>query len=91
MLKKMFEILFPKEFKKFQKAFEAGVWEEADPGPWLGHAIVYKLQVDAHLDQRDMNPTASFPCGYYTGGELQVPQLPTKFTYVAPLYMPILF
>lgn len=76
----MFKILFPDVFEKFQVAFDAGAWLTEDPGPWLGHAIVYKLQVDSHIDQRDMNPTASFPCGFFTGGEMQVPQLPTKLT-----------
>lgn len=76
----MFKRLFPDIYQKFQAAFDAGVWLSEDPGPWLGRAIVYKLQVDAHLDQKDLSPTASFPCGAFTGGEMQIPQLPTKFT-----------
>lgn len=76
----MFKKLFPDVYDKCQVAFDAGAWLSEDPGPWLGRAIVYKLQVDAHLDQKDMNPTASFPCGSFTGGEMQIPQLPAKFT-----------
>lgn len=74
----MFRVLFPTLYDTFQKAFDAGVWLEEDPGPWLGRAIVYKLQGDLHLDGRDCSPTASFPCGYFTGGEMMVPQLGAK-------------
>lgn len=79
MLGIMFKNLFPQIYTEFQAAFDAGAWTKADPGPWSGRTIIYKLQVDVHLDQRDMSPTAPFPCGYFTGGELQVPQFPTKF------------
>lgn len=78
----MFRVLFPEIYQEFQAAFDAGVWEREDPGPWLGRAIVYKLQVELHVDQQDLNPTASFPCGSFTGGEMVVPQLPTKFRCV---------
>lgn len=78
----MFEGLFPDLYEKMQPAFKAGVWFEEDPGPWLGRAIVYKLQVEGHIDQNDMSPTASFPCGYFTGGEMQIPAVPVKLTCV---------
>ncbi|KAJ7861146.1 hypothetical protein B0H14DRAFT_2743132 [Mycena olivaceomarginata] len=45
---------------EYTKAFKAGVWEPADPGPWIGRAIVYKLQVSEHVDGLDDGPTASF-------------------------------
>ncbi|KAJ7788027.1 hypothetical protein B0H14DRAFT_3162834 [Mycena olivaceomarginata] len=41
---------FPTYYAKYTSAFKAGVWETADPGPWLGRAIVYKLQVGEHVD-----------------------------------------
>ncbi|KAF8240877.1 hypothetical protein L208DRAFT_1230812, partial [Tricholoma matsutake] len=77
----MFEEIFPSVYAQYRKAFDAGVWLEEDPGPWLGRAIVYKLQVMLHTDQNDAGPTVSFPCGFFHGGEMQIPQFPGKFTY----------
>jgi hypothetical protein len=69
----------PQVYKKYQAAFDAGVWETADPGPWIGRAIVYKLQVLVHRDGKDDGPTASFPVGDFEGGEMYVPDLCAKF------------
>jgi hypothetical protein len=77
-LKAYFTVAFPEEFPRYQKAFEAGVWINEDPGPWLGRAIVYKLQVEAHQDRSDGGPTAIFNVGQYTGGELCLPDLEIK-------------
>jgi hypothetical protein len=43
---------------------------EKDPGPYLVHAIMYKLQVMPHLDGLDGGLAASFPMGLFTGGEM---------------------
>ncbi|KAF8235452.1 hypothetical protein L208DRAFT_1376516 [Tricholoma matsutake] len=43
VLATIFKELFPKEYEEFKAAFEAGVWLEDDPGPWLGRAIIYKV------------------------------------------------
>lgn len=75
----MFEELFPQVYEEYQRAFDAGVWIEEDTGPWLGRAIVYKLQGLVHTDAKDLSPTASFPCGFFTGGAMIVPQLGAKF------------
>ena len=74
----MFEQLMPDYYQRYREAFEAGQWIESDPGPWLGRAIVYKLQVALHKDKQDVGPTASFPVGYFTGGEMLLPQLNAK-------------
>ena len=79
MLATIFKELFPKEYEEFKEAFEAGVWLEEDPGPWLGRAIIYKLNGLIHVDTNDKSPSVSFPCGKYTGGEMMVPQLDAKF------------
>lgn len=79
MLATIFEELFPKEYEEFKEAFEAGVWLEEDPGPWLGRAIIYKLNGLLHTDTSDKSPSVSFPCGEYIGGEMMVPQLDAKF------------
>ncbi|KAF8057189.1 hypothetical protein FPV67DRAFT_1430549, partial [Lyophyllum atratum] len=76
-----FQKLFPAEYARFTKAFDAGVWTSEDPGPWLGRAIVYKLQVELHVDNGDDGPAVSFPVGYFDGGEMLVPSLDTKFSY----------
>jgi len=78
----MFEVLMPECYHKYKAAFDAGVWIKGDPGPWLGRAIVYKLQVCLHKDSHDGGPTASFPLGYFSGGEMLVPQLKAKLSYV---------
>lgn len=74
----MFMVMFPKLYKEYQEAFDAGVWISDDPGPFLGRAIVYKLQGKLHKDRHDYGPSASFPVGLFTGGEMKFPQLQTK-------------
>lgn len=46
----MFKAVFPEEYIKYQSAFDAGVWLQNDPGPYLGCAVVYKLQGLLHRD-----------------------------------------
>jgi hypothetical protein len=78
----MFRAAFPEWYNKYRDAFEAGVWLPKDPGPFLGRSIVYKLQGKLHKDQHDLGPSACFGVGDYTGGELILPQLGVKFSYV---------
>jgi len=74
----MFEATFPDIYKEYKAAFEAGVWVQEDPGPFIGRAIIYKLQSKLHKDSNDVGPSASFPVGYFNGGEMLLPQLGTK-------------
>jgi hypothetical protein len=74
----MFKAIYPDLYDKYTEAFKAGVWEEADPGPWLGRAVVYKLQVTLHNDGKDDGPTASFATGSYAGGHMLLPDLLAK-------------
>jgi hypothetical protein len=76
----MFRVAYPAYYEKYRLAFEAGVWEEADPGPWLGRAIVWKLQVYPHRDGLDAGPAACFPMGSFEGGQLYLPDLRLKFS-----------
>lgn len=76
----MFEVSFPGWYKRYREAFEAGVWLREDPGPFLGRAIIYKLQGRLHKDENDLGPSASFGVGDYTGGEMLFPQLSAKFS-----------
>jgi hypothetical protein len=74
----MFEATFPDLYKEYKAAFEAGVWVQEDPGPFIGRSIIYKLQSKLHRDKNDVGPSASFPVGYFGGGEMLLPQLKTK-------------
>lgn len=77
-LSEYFEFLFPAAYAKFRHAFRAGFWVKEDPGPWLGRALIYKLQGSLHVDDKDAGPTASFPCGFFDGGEMIVPEFDIK-------------
>ncbi|KAJ2932938.1 hypothetical protein H1R20_g4175, partial [Candolleomyces eurysporus] len=68
----MFETVFPDWYAKYRKAFDAGVWVPGDPGPFLGRAIIYKLQGRLHRDRHDLGPSACFGVGSYTGGAMKV-------------------
>lgn len=87
----LFKVAFPKEHKRYAEAFKAGRWECSDPGPWLGRAIVWKLQVLPHRDGLDGGPTAIWNMGIYTGGELYLPDLGLKLRPVIQYYTLILF
>lgn len=86
ILAAMFRTLLPDVFKRYHDAFEAGIWELDDPGPWLGRAIIYKLQTKLHRDQKDAGPTVGFPVNSYSGGSLQLPDLMATFMCVPPFH-----
>jgi hypothetical protein len=77
-----FKAVFPEWYDTYQDTFEAGVWFADDPGPFLGRAVVYKLQGRLHRDRHDVGPSVSFPVGQFTGGEMVFPQLDLKLQYV---------
>jgi hypothetical protein len=76
----MFQAAFPEWHRKYSMAFAAGVWLRDDPGPFLGRAVIYKLQGRVHKDHHDLGPSASFGVGLYSGGEMLFPQLKAKFS-----------
>lgn len=78
-----FKVLLPDTYKKFKAAFKAGKWVRGDPGPWLGRAIIFKLQSSLHVDDKDEGPTVSFPSGHFEGGKMIVPETPVKLSYVS--------
>ncbi|KDR65806.1 hypothetical protein GALMADRAFT_148389 [Galerina marginata CBS 339.88] len=80
-LAECFKVAFPDIYTKYQKAFDAGVWNESDPGPWIGRAIVWKLPVLIHQDGLDDGPTAAFNVGSYKGGEMYLPDIRVKLAY----------
>jgi hypothetical protein len=79
LLSAYFKKAFPEYHKKYSEAFEAGRWSQVDPGPWLGRALVYKLQVLPHVDGLDNGPMACFSVGYFTGGDMHLSDLGLKF------------
>lgn len=67
-------------YHNYRQAFQAGRFfdEETDPGPFLGRALVWKVQVEPHVDTKDKGPSAMFNSGYYKGGALYYPDLKLK-------------
>jgi hypothetical protein len=80
LLGSMLKVSWPEDYKLYRQVFEAGKFQPDNEGAWLARAIVHKLQVDVHRDGLDPSgkPTASFPMGYYSGGELYFPDLGLK-------------
>ncbi|KAF6755585.1 hypothetical protein DFP72DRAFT_762481, partial [Ephemerocybe angulata] len=76
-----FKMCFPQYFEKYDKAFKAGQFNFSDPGPFLGRALVWKLQVNVHQDGLDDGPAGILPSGYFDGGELYLPDLKLKLSY----------
>lgn len=71
--------LLPEQYEKYQEAFEAGVWfADEDPGPFLGRAVLWKLQLRMHKDKADAGFSISVPFGAFTGGYMIIPQLHAK-------------
>lgn len=69
----MFETVFPDIYAKYREAFEASIWFSEDPGPFLGCAIIYKLQGCLHKDCQDVGPSVWFLAGSFPGGEMLFP------------------
>ncbi|KAJ7159111.1 hypothetical protein C8R43DRAFT_860828, partial [Mycena crocata] len=78
-----FKVLFPEEYAKYEKDFSAGRWlsTDEDPGPFLGRAIVYKLQSHVHRDGLDCGPSVTIPIGFFKGGAIYFPDLDAKLAY----------
>lgn len=81
LLAAMFRESFPAFYWKYRRAFQAGKWTVVDPGPFLGRAIVWKLDVCPHQDGLDEGPAVIFPMGDFSGGECYLPDLKLKLTY----------
>ncbi|RXW19334.1 hypothetical protein EST38_g6528 [Candolleomyces aberdarensis] len=81
LLAAMFKVAFPDWYSRYREAFDAGVWIPNDTGPFLGRAIIYKLQGRLHRDRHDLGPSACFGVGSYIGGAMKIPQLNAKLAY----------
>ena len=69
---------FPDIHADYSKAFQAGAVFEADPGPWIGRAILWKMQTDGlHFDTND-GYTADTAFGNFKNGYLELPQFQVR-------------
>jgi hypothetical protein len=62
-----FKAVFPDLYNLYQDAFKVGVWFADDPGPFLSHTIVYKLQGQLHKDCHDVGLQCHFLWGNTLG------------------------
>ncbi|KAJ7751085.1 hypothetical protein B0H16DRAFT_839413 [Mycena metata] len=76
----IFKELFPAEYETYAKDFAHGAWIREDPGPFLCHVTVYKLQVFLHRDGLDGGPTVTFPTGYFKGGAMIFTDVRAKYS-----------
>lgn len=75
----LFKVAFPDVAQKYAAAFKKGEWQMVkDLGPFWGQALVYKMPVDVHQDGLDDGLLAMFPCGFFTEGRLDFPDLGIK-------------
>ncbi|KAJ7201413.1 hypothetical protein GGX14DRAFT_371243, partial [Mycena pura] len=64
-----FRGIFPDWHERYSKAFQAGCSLPGDdPGPFIGRAVIWKVQVLVHLDGLDAGPVATTPEGSFRGG-----------------------
>lgn len=74
------KVLLPENYARYQQAFESGHFYklDVDPGPFLGRAVIWKMQLGLHKDMGDVGHSVSFGFGSYTGGHMIIPQLNLK-------------
>ncbi|KAF6755994.1 hypothetical protein DFP72DRAFT_1067298 [Ephemerocybe angulata] len=80
-IRSRFKLAFPEYFGPYDEAFLAGQHNMTDPGPFLGRALVWKMQVLPHQDGLDEGPAAIFPSGYFEGGVLSITDLNLRLAY----------
>ena len=73
-----FKRVWPNEFAKYQTAFQAGRWFDIKDCVFLGHAIVYKMQVRQHRDGLDRDICAILATGSYEGAHAIFPDIRVK-------------
>lgn len=77
-LRDIVKTLLPDAYAEHDEIFQAGKFFHNDPGPFLGRAVMWKLQMKLHKDLGDKGWTISFPVGSFTGGHFLIPQLDLK-------------
>ena len=80
-IEELFKLAVPSVHQRSAPVFKAGVWVKDDNAPWIGQALVWKLQVDCHWDGLNEGPAAMFPVGNFNKGELYFPDLKLKQQY----------
>jgi hypothetical protein len=78
------QAFFPEQHAETSKARAAAqIVGERSGGCYIGRAIVYKLQLFLHCDDKDYKVSASFPAGRFNEGYMVIPQFKAKLKYVA--------
>ncbi|KAJ7227036.1 hypothetical protein GGX14DRAFT_310934, partial [Mycena pura] len=75
------KVFYPVAHREHREAFEAGKREDLDPGPFLGRVIVWGLPVGIHRDGLDKLPTLTTDNGFFSGGDMPLPDFRCKFRY----------
>ncbi|KAJ3854704.1 hypothetical protein EV368DRAFT_36283 [Lentinula lateritia] len=83
LLSSVFNQEWPDKWEEAMKRFKAGKWQAANPGPWVGKAIVYKLTSSIHPDEEDAEecPTVTVPVGHFVGGHIQFLDIHARLQY----------
>ncbi|KAK1216501.1 hypothetical protein PQX77_020853 [Marasmius sp. AFHP31] len=81
-LRKMTHSFFPEYYEESAVACKAAITRNSPVvGPWIGKAIVWKLQGSSHIDDHDIIPTATYPMGVYEGGYMDLIDIDTRLYY----------
>ncbi|KAJ3804585.1 hypothetical protein F5876DRAFT_82921 [Lentinula aff. lateritia] len=72
LLSSVFKQEWPDKWEEAMKYFKAGKWQAANPGPWVGKAIVYKLTSSIRPDKEDAEEyhIVTVPVGHFVGGHI---------------------
>jgi hypothetical protein len=89
-LSKLYKAVYPEGWLRNQAAFEAGHWYRDDPGPWLARAIVWKLQVKTHADDKDGSPAICFSTNNTCQSPMVLPQIGAILASVLYSNMPVM-
>ncbi|KAK0464270.1 uncharacterized protein EV420DRAFT_1637834 [Desarmillaria tabescens] len=77
----LMKCFFSTEYATLIRAAKAGWWVQGIQSCFLGLATVWKLQVDAHLDEKDYEVCVITCGGEFHGGELYLPDLDVCFEW----------
>ncbi|KAF8181987.1 hypothetical protein K438DRAFT_1601138 [Mycena galopus ATCC 62051] len=75
------KVAFPSHYNVMKRISLAGQIWKRDSGCHNARAIVFKLPVFPHFDDKDFGVSVSFAAGKYTGAPLYLPQLGLLFEY----------
>jgi hypothetical protein len=77
-LSQLVKMAFPDEWERYQRVYQKGRWIKYQGDEcclFLGEAIIWKLQVEPHIDVLDEGFCLCFPTGSLSGGRAVFPDL----------------